>query len=155
MIKCVMFDFGNVIGIFDTPRWYDFIRKNRGNCLEPHEMFAGSLKSDLMDYDLGKLSDVEYYSRTRLAYRVSVLTMKDFFDEFVTVLNIDRKMLDIIRGLREKGVITVLITNMNPAHAGHIRRYFPEVMESFDCKMISCEEKVAKPDPEAWLRPLD
>lgn len=44
---------------------------------------------------------------------------------------------------------------MNSFHAGYILQYYPEVMDSFDHKMISCEEGVIKPSPEFWIRPLD
>lgn len=150
-----MFDFGNVIGIFDTLRWYNFIYRYRGNCLEPHELFSGSLSGVMKDFDLGRLSKVEYYSRIRGAYRISTLTSKDFFDEFEAILRIDREMLGMVNDLQKRGIITVLVTNMNPFHADYLRQHYPEVMASFDYKMISCEEGMIKPSPEFWIRPLD
>src|SRR3989344_2415381 len=129
MIKCVMFDFGNVIGIFDTLRWYDFIRKHRRNCLDPREMFSGSLKQDMRDFDLGKISEDEYYSRTSAAYQMSV-PQNDFFDMLGEgVLRIDREMLGLVNYLGARGVTTILITNMNPYHARFVSERYSEVFE--------------------------
>ncbi|MDP3792230.1 MAG: HAD-IA family hydrolase [bacterium] len=155
LIKCVMFDFGNVLGIFDTPRWFDFIYRYRGNCLEPHELFSGSLLGITKDFDLGGLSPMDYYAKVRSAYRISTPTPKDFFNMLGSILSVDREMLEMVKTLRARGVVTVLVTNMNSFHAGYILQHYPEVMVSFDRKMISYEEGVIKPSPEFWIRPLD
>lgn len=149
-----MFDFGNVLGIFDTTKWYEFINKYKGNCLEPHELFSGKLLEITKDYDSGKLSDSDYYAKVRLTYRISTLIEREFFDMFGSILSIDREMFQIVNDLRKRGIITVLVTNMNPFHAGYIRQCYPEVMTSFDYHMISCEEGISKPLPEFWIRPL-
>jgi HAD superfamily hydrolase (TIGR01509 family) len=156
MIKCAMFDFGNVIGIFDTPRWYDFIRRYKGNCREPWEMFAGgSLIQNILEFDRGVISDIVFYSRTRLAYKISTLTMADFYKEFTEILAIDYKMLRIVKDLKARGVITILVTNMNEIHADYIGSKYPEIFSSFDHLMISSREGVAKPDPRAFTLPLE
>ena len=94
-----MFDFGNVLGIFDTSRWYEFIYQKRGNCLGPHELFSGTLLGITKDYDLGNISTSKYYETIRLAYRMSILTSKDFFDMFAAILRIDIEMLKVIKDL--------------------------------------------------------
>ena len=155
MIKCVMFDFGNVLGIFDMPRWHRFIYKYRGNCLDPHGFFSGSLLEMIRNYDLGNISSQEYYAKVRSAYRMSIPTFKDFFNEFGAIITIDNEMLGIVKDLRKRGVLTVLVTNMNSFHASYVGQHYPEVMASFDYKMISCEEGISKPLPEFWIRPLN
>lgn len=154
VIRCVMFDFGNVVGLFRTNDWYLFLRNHRGNCLEPHETF-GLLRETLQQYDLGKLDAIRFYEAFQNAYQLQGVTRDEFFHMLGSVLWIDWDMVDIRDWLKRRGIMTVLITNMNPYHAWYIRRKYPSLMAKFDHGMISCEEGVAKPDPEAWIRPLD
>lgn len=154
VIRCVMFDFGNVIGLFRTNDWFSFLRDRRGNCLEPNETFK-SLVSILKQYDLGKLSALEFYQAFQSAYQLQGVTMDEFFEKLGSVLWIDWDKVEIRDWLKRKGIMTVLVTNMNPYHAWHIRRKYPSLMAKFDYGMISCEEGIAKPNPEAWVRPLD
>lgn len=149
-----MFDFGNVVGLFRTNDWYSFLRSHRGNCLEPHETF-GLLKGAIQQYDLGKLDSSGFYQAFQKAYELRGVTMNEFFHELGSVLWIDWEMVEIRDWLKRRGVATVLVTNMNPYHAWYIRRKYPSLMAKFDHGLVSCEEGVAKPDPEAWFRPLD
>lgn len=155
LIKCAMFDSGNVLAIFDTLRWYDFINHHRRNCVEPYELFSGSLDHIIKKYDLGEMSDLDFFYKVRGAYRLWSINSKDFFEVFGAVLLLDRDMLEVVNRLRQRGLTTVLITNMNTFHAQYIRQHYPELMSSFDYKIISCEEGIVKPNPEAWVRPLD
>lgn len=155
MIRCAMFDFGNVLGIFDTPRWYRFINKYRGNCLEPHEIFSGAIAHLVKDFDLGRINETEFYSQIRLAYRMSIPNQGDFFEEFGSNFVIDDEMFKIVKDLKQRGLATVLISNLNPFHDKCVTERHPEVFESFNYLMISSREGVAKPDSEAWIRPIE
>ncbi|MDP3697837.1 MAG: HAD family phosphatase [Candidatus Taylorbacteria bacterium] len=106
-------------------------------------------------FDFGKLSDLEFYRAFQNAYQLQGVTMGEFFNRLGSVLWIDWDMVEIRDWLKRRGIVTVLVTNMNPYHAWYIRRKYPPLMAKFDHGMISCEEGVAKPDPEAWIRPLD
>lgn len=154
VIRCVMFDFGNVVGLFRTNDWYSFLRSHRGNCLDPRETF-GLLKGALKQFDLGKLDALGFYQAFQNAYQLQGVTVDEFFHKLGSVLWIDWDMVGIRDWLKQRGVVTVLVTNMNHYHAWYIRRNYPSLMAKFDHQMISCEEGVAKPDSEAWIRPLD
>lgn len=149
-----MFDFGNVVGLFRTNEWYTFLRNHRGNCFEPHETF-GSLLGVIQQYDLGRLSALEFYQTFQDAYQLRGVTKGEFFNALGSVLRIDWEMVEIRDWLKRRGVVTVLVTNMSPFHAWYIRRNYPSLMAKFDHAMVSCEEGVAKPDFEAWIRPLE
>jgi len=149
-----MFDFGNVIGIFDTFRWYRFIAAYSGNCLKPEEMFSGSLVSNIFDFDRGIIDGDEFYGRTRAAYRISVPNKADFYKKFIEILRIDYEMLGVVKDLKARGIITILVTNMNQIHAEHIGEKYPEIFASFDYLMISSREGIAKPDLGAFTLPL-
>lgn len=154
-IKAIMFDFGNVVGVFDTSRFHAFLREHRTNSRDPKEVFSGSMMDILRRYDKGEIDNLTYFYLIQQAFQLENVSMKEFFEVFGSVLELDREMLRIRDQLRQRGVTAVLITNMNPFHAGYIRRNYPEVFNGFDHNFISCEEGIAKPDPEAWVRPLD
>ena len=155
MIKCFIFDFGQVLGIFDIPKRYKFIEKYRGNCLDPRDLSYESLRTLGKRFDLGEIDKTTYYSQIRLAYKMSIPTERDFYEMFTKgILSIDREMLGIINWLRQRGVITVLISNMNLVHFEFISEVYPEVFESFDHMMISCKEGIIKPDLRAWTIPV-
>jgi len=155
LIRCVMFDFGNVIGIFDTPCFREFIIKHRRNCTDPEELFSGSLHHLTRDYDAGRMDSHQYFQAIEEAFQLENVSMYEFFQTINRVIHIDTEMLAIIDRLRNRGVATVLITNMNPALIAYLRQNQPEILSRFDHLFISCEEKVAKPNEEAWIRPLD
>ena len=155
MLKGVGFDFGNVIGIFNTSEWLEFVKHHRGNCRRPEEMFSGDMLQVILAFDRGGMSDVEFYSRIRTAYRMSIPTLRDFYDKLGKILSIDWEMVGLVQNLRKRGVATFLVTNINSFHARYIRQNFPEVFPSFDYCMISCEEGIIKPEPEAYIRPLE
>ena len=72
-----------------------------------------------------------------------------------SVLAFDDGMLEVVSGLKRQGVLTCLITNMNVFHVRYVRRHAPRIFLNFDHLMISSIEKVAKPDLEAWIRPME
>ncbi|OGN09747.1 MAG: hypothetical protein A3C61_02985 [Candidatus Yanofskybacteria bacterium RIFCSPHIGHO2_02_FULL_39_10] len=155
-IGCVMFDFGNVVGIFDTPRFHSFIRENSQNHTEPRDLFFGPLTDVFKRYDLGEINDHKFFGFIQQAFQFrSNAIMDDLFYVFGDVLDIDREILRIRDELRRQGIVTALITNMNPFHAAYIRRKYPEIFNGFDYNFISCEEGIVKPNPEAWIRTLD
>lgn len=154
VIKGVMFDFGNVVGIYDTIRWYSFIREKRGNNFELYEAFSGSRKNLIDQFDLNQISEADFFKFYKNAYQLRNISMAEFFYMFGSIMLIDWEMVSVVRMLRRAGITTILVTNMNSYHAHHLFQNYPEVMTSFDYKMISCEEGVIKPDPEALTRPL-
>jgi len=155
LIKCAMFDCGNVLVQFDTERFYSFIKQHRTNCLEPHELFSGSQRHIIIDYDLDKLTDLDFFNRVKEAFGLKDVHFEDFFYLIEDTITVDREMLAIRDKLQKKGVATVIVSNMNRFHFNYLRLNYPEVISGYNYSMISCEEGVAKPDSESWIRPLD
>lgn len=154
-IKCVMFDFGNVLVHFDTPRFYAFLQKHKRSSLKPEEMFTGAGSAAMIDYDLGKVDDLEYYERTKDLFKLEDTTFEEFFDILGDVMNPDPKMLNLKLALRSKGLQLVLISNINRFHLNCASLKYPEFIIGFDYQALSCSMGVRKPDPEMWIRPLD
>ena len=153
-IRCVMFDFGNVLGVFNAQILYEFLLKNRENCLEPKEIFC-SLVGHVRDFDAGRIDEFNFFIKIQNAFQLNHITVSEFYNAIKKTLEPDYDMLNIVHDLRKKGVATVLITNMNSFSERHIRLSFSDFLAGFDYSMISHVEKVIKPDLEAWIRPLD
>lgn len=154
-IRCVIFDFGSVIGHFDTPRFLRFLKMYRGNDLPPESFFHGECLNVLRNYDLALLSDYDFYKEIKRIFKLDNVSPDMFFRIFGDVIWLDMEMVAIRDKLKRIGLKTALISNMNAFHAGYIRRRYPRCLDNFSYKLISAHEGVAKPDPEAWVRPME
>jgi len=154
-IKYIGFDCGNVLVQFDTERFYSFVRRHGKSNLEPQELFSGSKVHIIKGYDLGKLDDEEFFSQVKEAFQLGEVPSEVFFYLMSAIVIPDYKMLELRDNFRRRGVGTVLISNMNNFHFRYLMGKYPEVLSGFDYSMISSHEGVAKPDTEAWIRPLD
>jgi glucose-1-phosphatase len=155
-VRYIAFDSGNVLVKFDTERFYSFIRENRRNCLDPKELFSGSKKQIIIDFDFGRITDKDFFSEIKRAFMLSSrVSFKDFFYVWGYVMKPDYMMLRIRDEYRKRGVGTILISNMNLPHYDYLKRFYPEVLSGYDYSFISCMEYIGKPSPEAIIRPCD
>ncbi|MDO8488899.1 MAG: HAD-IA family hydrolase [Candidatus Omnitrophota bacterium] len=155
-IRCVMWDCFNVLVPFDTPKFFNFLRMYRGNNRLPEDVFTGPGLELIRNHDLGRMSNEEFFNGIKKLYRLSNrITPELFFTWLGYILRPDLEMLAIRDGLRKRGVATVLVSNMNSFHFGYLKKHFPSFINGYDYRLVSCEEGIAKPNPEAWIRPLD
>ncbi len=155
VIRCAMFDYGNVLAHFDNPRFYSFLKEHSGNSLEPHEIFTGKGRVIMDDYYRGGISDLDLFIKIQNLFELKDVRVLEFFRMFNDVMELDQQMLRVKNKLAERGIITVLITNIGRHHLDYIKRNYPLLLPSFDYRFISCDEGIIKPDPEAWIRPLE
>ena len=155
-IRCVMFDFWNVTAIFNTPLFHYFLLHNSRSGKNSEKPFRNLSHEIYKRFDLGEFDYTEFFYLLGQAsdFKPDV-TIDEFSKMFTDILIIDEEMLKIRDGLRRKGIATALITNMNQFHADYIRRMHPRIFGGYECNFISCEERIAKPDPEAWIITLD
>lgn len=155
-IRCVMFDFWNVTAIFNTPLFHYFLLNNSASGKDPEKPFSRLSHEIYKRFDLGEFEYREFFYLLGQAsdFKPSV-TIDEFSKMFMDILKIDEDMIKIRDMLRRRGIATALITNMNQFHADYIRRTHPRIFSGYDCNFISCEERIAKPDPEAYIRTLD
>jgi len=155
MIRCVMFDLGNVLVHFDTQRWYDFIATHQRN----YSIKAGDcFNSDHgKKFDLGLISYLEYYEAVRRAYYLNI-GIDVFFFEFTDIMMPDQKMIRLKRLLKQNGVKLALVSNINNYHFDYVAQRWPEVFADFDYLALSFQQKSIKPDDKMWrvsAAPLD
>lgn len=155
MIRCVMFDLGNVIAPFDTKRFYSFINRYKTNNLDPAEMLTGKLRYLVRDFELDTLQEFDYYEAVRKAYRLKGTNFEEFCTLLCEILCPDPKMLNLLMGLKQRDLPPVLITNLSRFHLLYFQRVFPEFARQFEEISASCEIGFRKPDAEIWVRPME
>lgn len=153
--KGVMWDCFNVLIHFDTPNFFDFVREYRGNSLPPESLFTDAGLLLQKNYDLSLLSNEDFYEGVVDLFKMRGVSKRLFFRKLGSILRPDREMLAIRDEFQRRGIIMVLVSNMNPFHLNYVRNNYPEFLAGNDCTMVSCECGIAKPDPEIFIKPLD
>lgn len=150
MIRCVMFDFGNVLMHFDTQRFYDFVVTNqRPGSASPTDFF---LSDGCVKYDLGQVNEFEFFESAKSTLGLNV-KMKEFFFEFVNLMKPDLRMLELKHALRQNGIRLAVVSNTNRYHFEYVRQKWPEVFMNFDCLALSFQLGARKPEPRIWQIP--
>ena len=153
MIRCAMFDFGHVLMPFSTQKWYDFVR----SCQRPH---PGAVKLEdffglefVRKFDLGEIRTVEFISRSKSALGLDVSDGRFLFEYTDNIMNSDRKMLAIVRALKQNGLKLAVVSNINTCHYWHVKMAYPKVFADFDFLMLSFQHGFMKPDHRMWEVP--
>lgn len=149
-MRCVMFDFGNVIVHFDTQRFYDFIAAHQhSDKARPEQFFSLSC---LSDYELGIINEREFFEAVRAVYRLDV-DIDKFFWEFIDVMSLDQKMIRLKQVLKQNGIKLVLVSNVNPYSYNYVSVRWPEVFTDFNYLALSFQMKMRKPDLRMYRAP--
>lgn len=128
LIRCAMFDFGNVLAHFDTQRWYDFITAHQ----QP-----------------GAMSEFEFFELTEKALGLNV-EFEEFFFEFTANIHPDPRMIGLRQSLRQNGIKLAIVSNINRYHFEYVSQKWPEVFTGFDYLALSFKLGIKKPDPMIW-----
>lgn len=140
MIKAILYD---ADGVVQCPgeRFHQFIARNApsGDAAQFWKVVGTAEKpcltgaADFVDALRGALNAVG-----------STATIDEALDAWNDVV-VDRSVLDVVRELRERGMLCALTTNQNPYRAHHMRRTL-KLDERFDRTFYSCDLGFAKPD---------
>lgn len=147
-INTFIFDCFGVI--YDPPLggWY------KDNMLR-HGHIDENLGEILKEFDLGNLSEddmLEYFSK----YKGITSTKEEIRSEIDSYLKLDLKLVNIIKGLKSKGLKTALLSNGHSSFFERkIYKVYPEFKDLFNEIIISSEVRMIKPDKEIYLHALD
>ena len=133
----LIFDFFGVISTEVSPRWFSK-RFTDGE--------AKRLKEDYMSMaDVGRVSEEELFNYLAA---LSGEPADDIYREFMSYVEINRELVDIILKLKEKYKI-VLLSN---ALASWLHKILSanDLYRIFDHIVISGEERIAKPSPDIY-----
>lgn len=151
MIRCVMFDFGNVLVHFDTQRWYDFIKAHwRFGTPDQVSVFRAEC---IIKYDLGLIDDFEFFETTKRTLGLNV-GIDEFFFEWADNMKPDLRMVVLKQALKQNGIKLAVVSNINRYHFEYARQRWPEVFMNFDHLALSFRMGIRKPDLKMWQLPV-
>jgi putative hydrolase of the HAD superfamily len=144
MIKCVVFDFGNVIAFFDHQRAIRRLLPHT-NLPSPEAMLRFMYENDLeYRYECGELTTGDVYAAARDRAGLDC-SQEEFVDAFSDIFWPNPPMADLIPRLKENGYRLVLASNTNAAHYERFRDQFRETLSHFDGVSVSHEAGARKP----------
>jgi putative hydrolase of the HAD superfamily len=142
-LKAIVFDFGNVIGLFDHYRTLRRIACYTD--MTPPAMYAAIYDSVLEDdFERGRISQSEFLERFRRTCR---LTCDDAIlgAACADIFQPNAEVCSLLPAL--KGRYRLLLgSNTNELHGRHFRRQFAEVLRNFDALVLSYEIGIRKPN---------
>jgi glucose-1-phosphatase len=142
-MKTVIFDFGNVVGLFDHRLTLD--RLAPFTDLSAEEMFArvyhGSLETEI---EKGLIDRAEILRRVHDLWQLRC-DVEFLAHSIADIFTPNPEVCTLIPQLRPRYRI-LLGSNTNDIHACHFRKQFAEVLSHFDALVLSCEIGQRKPD---------
>jgi HAD superfamily hydrolase (TIGR01509 family) len=152
-IKAVIFDMGGVILRTVDPAPREALAKRLGVARQDLEMaiFTGptSLQSEI-----GELSDVEHWETIAALYHQPIESWPQLYNEFFGGDDLDRELVDYIRGLRKK-VQVGLLSNAWVNGRQKLIKLYGDFLDIFDVSVFSSEIGLRKPDERAFQAVLD
>lgn len=148
-----MFDFGNVLVHFDTQRFYDFLKahqpRHMSGLVSPEEIF----KLDcLREFDLGAITTLETFQRVKECLSLNI-GLSEFLIEYTGVMKPDNKITVLRQVLRDNGIKTAVVSNINSYHFEYAQLVHSEVFTGFDYLALSFQLRLRKPDLQMWTVP--
>lgn len=156
----IVFDLGGVIINLNVPRCVgnfkklmreEYIRTVLGIDDEGEGVVAVSAatKQLMHDYEYGNISTEEFL-KTLQAYCFPGTTIEQIKSAWLSMLDeLPQERLDYIKGLREKGYRTILLSNSNELHWQPIWEQY-RLGEYFDAVFASQKLHMAKPNQEIF-----
>jgi glucose-1-phosphatase len=142
-MKTVIFDFGNVVGLFDHRLTLDRLAPFTN--LSAEEMFArvyqGSLETEI---EKGLIDRSEILRRVHDLWQLRC-DLEFLAHSIADIFTPNPEVCALIPQLRPRYRI-LLGSNTNDIHACHFRKQFAEVLSHFDALVLSCEIGQRKPD---------
>jgi glucose-1-phosphatase len=143
--RCIVFDFGNVIALFDhmlaCQRLASLSRPPR----DPQDVYDRIFKTSLEeDYDCGRLSTATFVERLRrdLQLEASDETIARAWCDIFTP---NPAIEEVIVREKRKGTRLVLASNTNELHYQWFSRVFDRVLGLFDERVLSFRVGARKP----------
>jgi putative hydrolase of the HAD superfamily len=143
-VKTIIFDFGNVVGLFDHGR--TLRRVAPYTALTDEEMIARVYDADIEDeVERGAIDTPEFLRRVHKIWELRCdleFLARSIADIFVP----NPEVCELIPRLRPRYRV-LLGSNTNDIHAGQFRRQFADVLAHFDAMVLSFEIGHRKPEP--------
>lgn len=152
-IDTVIFDFGNVIALFDYKIAASRIGKSVG--ISGAELMEKAMGLDfhplLMDLESGRIHEMKFFgelkSRLELPQPVESIAA-----DWADIFSANQPVHDLAHALKNKGYRLVLGSNTNAVHARQFQNQFADLLGRFDALIMSHEVGAMKPAPIFYER---
>lgn len=144
-------DLGRVILFFDNQIFFRKIAEVSPFSAEEISGMVHDYHEFIVDYDSGRISSEEFYSRVVKILNAS-MDEESFFEMYNDVFTLNPPVLQTLAKLRSRYRL-ILLSNTDRQRFGFIRRTFPEIL-IFDAYVLSYEVGAIKPDPVIYLAAL-
>jgi HAD superfamily hydrolase (TIGR01509 family) len=151
LIRNIIFDFGNVLGIVD----FEGFQKNILSEVEDKKLLKKLRNSNVKeDYELGLISSKVFLDIVikLLDYRITKEKFVFYFNGMLSELPDMKDFL--IKLSRSNKYKLLLLSNTNPIHINYAKKKFPYIYEHIKNIILSYKVKDAKPDTAIYLTML-
>jgi FMN phosphatase YigB (HAD superfamily) len=144
----IMFDFGNVVGLFDHALVFNrFAHKVGLTSLE----FEARLRDQgvpalAMEFERGGIHHDEFM-RTVIGLAGLEISPEEFEVGWVDIFTLNEPVAKLVAFLKGRGYTLLLGSNTNILHARFFRQRFRDTLDHFDHFVLSSEVGALKPDP--------
>lgn len=147
MIKTVLFDFGGVLGPVGRRGFITKIVADLCN-RDPAEVFFTDLEPSLRDTPY---EESEFFAELNRRYNANI-TSEQFLDKCFDLFEPAAEVYDMAAKLRQNGLRTGILSNVFSLNAREIKRR--GLYDGFEPLILSCYEKLIKPDPHIYQKAL-
>ena len=150
----VYFDLGNVLLTFDHSVAMSRVASRTG--VSTADVEAAIFQSGLQqDYELGTISSDEFASRVADALKVAIAP-NDVWLLCSDIFSLNASIVPIVTHLASGGYPLGILSNTCEAHWKHIENQSYTILrELFPIRVLSYEERLAKPNPEIFRLAAD
>jgi glucose-1-phosphatase len=144
--RCILFDFGNVIGFFDHGKACRQLAQLSRAAIDPAAVQAAIFDGELEeDYDTGRLPTGEFLQRLRRELDLDA-SDADIGRAWSDIFTPNDPVASMMPELKRRGIRLVLGSNTNELHDRWFSRIFAEPLSAFDAKVVSYRVGCRKPD---------
>jgi FMN phosphatase YigB (HAD superfamily) len=147
MIRAVISDMGKVILHFDNRIFFARLAAAVGKSVEEVIALSFEGRGLFNDFDAGLLTPDQFKARVCKPLGVT-LEPDEFWAIYSPIFRVIPGTVDIL-GRAKRTCRLVLLSNTDPVRYAYIQRTYPEV-RLFDAEVISCRERLMKPDPRIF-----
>ena len=149
-IEAVFFDQGNVLDR------YDDANRSAARRMGISYDDLGKLGAEFVrERHLGTMREAEYLAKVCGKAGIAPPQGLIFDEIYERERTVNEELLGVVRQIKEYGIKTGIISNAEDATKNFIMKRYQARPGLFDIIILSCDEKVAKPDVEIYTRALN
>jgi len=143
--RCIVFDFGNVIALFDHMIACRRLASLSRQALDPQDVYERIFNTALEeDYDCGRLSTAAFVEGLRRDLKLEA-SDDAIVHSWCDIFTPNPAIEEVIVREKRRGTRLVLASNTNELHFDWFSRVFARVLEMFDEQVLSFRVGARKP----------